>query len=155
MTAAHVGFFSDQTVHLLQFMPQYVEVPPNIEAKRTSSYFSTVLSRWYNNLLLKNESGRLSFLRRLAGHLHLHIHDPDRLTQIQSIEEAGPVLGTREDERTNAAPKCKRITDGNQKEEQKNEKIPTGTLLFSLHPSNRGTPRGTRMRRGAFRVLRR
>ena len=31
-------------VHSLQRIPQYVEVPPNIEAKRIISYFSNVLS---------------------------------------------------------------------------------------------------------------
>ena len=33
-------------------IPQYVEVPPNIEAKRLGSYFSAVLSYWPNELLL-------------------------------------------------------------------------------------------------------
>jgi hypothetical protein len=31
-------------------IPQYIEVPPNIEAKRIISYFSAILSYWSNHL---------------------------------------------------------------------------------------------------------
>ena len=53
-------------------IPQYVEVPPNIEAKRLGSYFSAVLSYLSNPLLLKNESTLLMLLRLLAGYLLLY-----------------------------------------------------------------------------------
>jgi len=59
-----------------QRIPQYIEVPPNIEARRSFSYFSAVLSYWSNPLLLKDESKLLIFLQQLAGHLLLHFHDP-------------------------------------------------------------------------------
>jgi len=35
--------------------PQHIEVPPDIEAKRIISYFSSTLSRYSNNMLLKDE----------------------------------------------------------------------------------------------------
>ena len=53
----------------LQSIPQYVEVPLNIEAKRIVSYFSAVPSYESNPMLLKDESKLLIFLRLLAGHL--------------------------------------------------------------------------------------
>src|SRR4030042_6913410 len=39
-----------------QSIPQYIEVPPNIEAKRIISYFYAVLSYSSNPLLLKDDS---------------------------------------------------------------------------------------------------
>jgi hypothetical protein len=63
-----------------QSIPQYVEVPPNIEAKRIISYFSAVLSYQSNPLLLNDESKLMIFLRLLAGHLLLHFHDPSHHT---------------------------------------------------------------------------
>ena len=42
----YVGFMSKSTKYLytfLQLIPQYTDVPPNIEAKRIISYFSAVL----------------------------------------------------------------------------------------------------------------
>jgi len=36
-------------------IPQHTEVPPDIEAKRIISYFSSILSRYSNNMLLKDE----------------------------------------------------------------------------------------------------
>jgi hypothetical protein len=65
----------------LQSIPQYAEVPPNIEAKQIISYFSVTLSHQSNPLLLKDESKLLIFLRLLAGHLLLHFYDPDHFTQ--------------------------------------------------------------------------
>ncbi len=55
----------------LQSIPQYIEVPPNIEVKQIVSYFSTVLFYQSNPLLLKDDSKLLIFLRLLAGHLQL------------------------------------------------------------------------------------
>jgi hypothetical protein len=43
-------------LHLLQSIPRYVEVPPNIEATRIISCFSAVLSCYPNQLLLKVDS---------------------------------------------------------------------------------------------------
>ena len=39
-----------------QRIPQYIEVPPNIEANQIVSYFSTVLFYQSNPLLLKDDS---------------------------------------------------------------------------------------------------
>jgi hypothetical protein len=44
-----------------QNIPQYIEVPPNIEVKQIPSYFYTVLSSQSNHLLLKDISKLLIF----------------------------------------------------------------------------------------------
>ena len=54
-----------------QSIPQYVEVPPDIEAKRVRSYFSAVFSRLSNPLLLKDEFTRLILFHLLASNLQL------------------------------------------------------------------------------------
>ena len=63
-----------------QRIPQYIEVPPNIEAKRTISYFSAVLSYSSNPLLLKDESNSLIFSICWQA-ICYYIDDPDHLTQ--------------------------------------------------------------------------
>ena len=60
----------------LQRFPQYVEAPPNIEAKRIISYVSAVLSYSSNSQILKDESKLLLVLRLLADLLLLYVHDP-------------------------------------------------------------------------------
>ena len=55
----------------LQSIPQYVEVPPNIEVKQMVSYFSTVLFYQSNPVLLKDDSKLLIFFRLLASYLQL------------------------------------------------------------------------------------
>jgi hypothetical protein len=47
---------SDEAVRLLQITPQYIEVPPNIEAKQIVSSFTTVLSFQSNPSLLNDDS---------------------------------------------------------------------------------------------------
>jgi hypothetical protein len=54
-----------------QRIPQYVEVPPNIEARRIILYFSDVLSYSSNPALLKDDPKLLFFFRLLASHLQL------------------------------------------------------------------------------------
>jgi len=54
-----------------QSIPQYVEVPLNIEAKRIISYFSAVLSYRSNLLLLKDDFTLLIFFRLLASLLQI------------------------------------------------------------------------------------
>ena len=56
-----------------KYIPQYAEVPPNIEAKRIISYISPVPSRLSNQLLLKDNFMLMIFLRLLARHLLSHI----------------------------------------------------------------------------------
>ncbi|HEX7534492.1 MAG TPA: hypothetical protein VF343_04475, partial [Syntrophales bacterium] len=43
-------------------IPQHIEVPPDIEAKRIISYFSAVLFYQSNPLLLKDDSKLVFFL---------------------------------------------------------------------------------------------
>jgi hypothetical protein len=52
----------------LQCIPQYIEVPPNIEANGIHSYFSAVLFYQSNALSLKDKY-KFLFFRLLAGHL--------------------------------------------------------------------------------------
>jgi hypothetical protein len=67
----------------LQNITQYIEVPPNTEAKRIISYVSAVLSCQPNPLLLKVESELLVLFRLLASNLLSHCYNPDHLTQDQ------------------------------------------------------------------------
>ena len=75
-TLAHVKGVRSSRADSFQNIPQYVEVPPNIEAKQIISYLSAVLSYSSNHMLLKDETKLLIFLRLLAGHLLLHFYDP-------------------------------------------------------------------------------
>jgi hypothetical protein len=59
-----------------QRIPQYIEVPPNVEAKRISSCLSAVLTCSCNPPLSKDESNLLIYNRLLADHLLLHLYDP-------------------------------------------------------------------------------
>ena len=56
-----------------QRIPQYIEVPPNIEGKQIASCFSTVLFYQSNPLLLKDDFKLTIFSGLLAGHLHFLI----------------------------------------------------------------------------------
>jgi hypothetical protein len=61
--AGQIGVFQ-QPVNLSgspQSIPQYIEVPPNMKAKRIISYFSAVLSYSSNPSLLKDDSKLLIF----------------------------------------------------------------------------------------------
>jgi hypothetical protein len=49
-----------------QSIPQYLEVPPNIEAKRINSYFYSLLLCQSKPLLLKDDSRLLIIFRLLA-----------------------------------------------------------------------------------------
>ena len=58
-------------------IPQYVEVPPIVEAKRINLYFAAVLFYHSNHLFLKDESKLIIFLLLLAGYLLLILHYSD------------------------------------------------------------------------------
>ena len=60
----------------LQSIPQYVEVPPSIEAKRIVLFFSTSPSYLANHLLLNDKYKLLIFFWLLADYLLLHSYDP-------------------------------------------------------------------------------
>ena len=59
-----------------QSIPQYIEVPPNIEAKRITSYFSAVLSYSSNPLLLKDDSKLLFFSGCWQAICNYSLYDP-------------------------------------------------------------------------------
>jgi hypothetical protein len=50
-----------------RYLPQDIEVPPNVEAARIIPYVSVVPSKSSNHLLLKDELEIPIFIRLLAG----------------------------------------------------------------------------------------
>ena len=59
-----------------QSIPQYIEVPPNIEAKQIVSYFSTVLFYQSKPALLKDDSKLLIFQGCWQATCNYNLHDP-------------------------------------------------------------------------------